>query len=100
MAINEKNDICEYALNSLNDVVSFARFVSYAEDLPRLNELFENEHNRDNYQKIWFELEIINALALSEWENEGRPADWQTRWESEYKHDASGLMDELLNTLK
>lgn len=100
MAINEKNDICEYALNSLNDVVSFARFVSYAEDLPQLNELFEDEHNRDNYQKIWFELEIINALALSEWENEGFPADWQTRWESEYKHDASELMDELLKTLK
>lgn len=100
MAINEKNDICKYALNSLNDVVSFARFVSYAEDLPQLNELFENEYNRDNYQKIWFELEIINALALSEWENEGRPADWQTHWESEYKYDASELMDELLKTLK
>ncbi len=56
MAINKKNDICEYALNSLNDVISFARFVSYAEDLPQLNELFEDEHNRDNYQKIWFEL--------------------------------------------
>ncbi|AVU35638.1 MULTISPECIES: hypothetical protein [Serratia] len=100
MAINKKNDICEYALNSLNDVISFARFVSYAEDLPQLNELFEDEHNRDNYQKIWFELEIINALALSEWESEGRPADWQTRWESEYKHDASELLDELLKTLK
>ena len=45
-------------------------------------------------------LEIINALALSEWESEGRPADWQTRWESEYKHDASELLDELLKTLK
>ena len=41
MAINKKNDICEYALNSLNDVISFARFVSYAEDLPQLNELLK-----------------------------------------------------------
>ena len=47
MAINEKNDICEYALHSLSDVISFARFVSYAEDLPQLNELFENEHNME-----------------------------------------------------
>lgn len=100
MAINKKNDIYEYALNSLNDVISFARFVSYAEDLSQLNELFEDEHNRDNYQNIWFELEIINALALSEWESEDRPADWKTRWESGYKQDASELMDELLKTLK
>lgn len=100
MAINEKNDICEYAFNSLNDVISFAKFVSCAEDLSQMNSLFEDECNRDNYQKIWFELEIINALALSEWENEGCPADWQMRWESEYKHDASELMDELLKTLK
>ncbi len=100
MAINKKNDIREYALSSLNDVVSFARFVNYAEDLPQLNDLFEDEHDKDNYQQIWFELEIINALALSEWENEGCPADWQTHWESEYKHDASELMDELLKTLK
>jgi len=100
MATNKKNTICEYAFSSLNDVVNFAKFVSYAEDLAQLNELFENEKSRDNYQKIWFELEIINAIALSEWENEGRPADWKTRWELEYKRDASELMNELLKTLK
>ena len=100
MAINKKNDICEYARSSLNDVISFARFVSYAENLPQLNELFEDNHSRDNYHQIWFELEIINALALSEWENEGRPTDWKNRWESDYKQDVSELMDELLRTLK
>ncbi|WHU88913.1 lipase chaperone [Pantoea agglomerans] len=100
MAINKKNDICEYALSSLNDVVSFARFVNYAEDLPQLNDLFEGEHDKDNYQQIWFELEVINALALSEWEIEGRPADWQTRWLSDYKQDASELIGKLLRTLK
>ena len=100
MAKNKKNIICEYALSSINDVASFARFVSYAEDLAQLNELFESEQNKIDYQKIWFELEIINALALSEWESEGRPDDWQSRWESDYKSDASELMNELLGLLK
>ncbi|MFC0226169.1 hypothetical protein [Serratia aquatilis] len=100
MATSKKNVICEYAISSLNDVVNFAKFVSYAEELAQLNELFEDEKSRVNYQKIWFEMEIINALALSEWESEGRPANWQTRWESDYKRDASELMDELLRTLK
>lgn len=100
MVTNKKNIICEYALSSLNDVASFARFVSYAEDLAQLNELFESEQNKSDYQKIWFELEIVNALALSEWESEGRPDDWQSRWKSDYKSDASELMNELLKLLK
>jgi hypothetical protein len=100
MLTNKKDIICEYGLSSLNNIASFARFVSYAEDLSQLDELFENESSKDNYQQIWFELEIVNALALSEWENEGRPSDWQTRWESDYKQDASELMNELLRTLK
>lgn len=100
MATNKKNVICEYALSSLNDVASFAKFVSYAEDLAQLNDLFENEKNRNSYQIIWFELEIVNALALSEWEDEGCPDDWQSRWELDYKSDASELMNELLRLLK
>ncbi|MEN5284316.1 hypothetical protein [Serratia marcescens] len=100
MATNKKDTILEYAFSSLNNVVSFAKFVSYAENLAQLNELFEDEKSRDNYQRIWFELEIINALALSEWEDEGRPVDWKTHWESNYKEDASELMNELMKMLK
>lgn len=100
MAINKKSDVREYALSSLDDVVSFAGFVNYAEELPQLNDLFSDEINKDAYRQIWFELEIINALALSEWEAAGRPADWQARWTSDYQQDASELMDQLLSTLK
>lgn len=43
MATNKKDTILECAFSSLNNVVSFAKFVSYAEDLAQLNELFEDE---------------------------------------------------------
>ncbi|APJ93903.1 TPA: hypothetical protein ACYZY7_004563 [Escherichia coli] len=100
MVTSKKDIICEYAQNSLNDVASFAKFVSYAEELVQSNELFKNEESKESYQQIWFELEIINALALSEWESAGRPENWQTRWELAYKQDASHVMAELLNTLQ
>ncbi|KHG72019.1 hypothetical protein [Escherichia coli] len=100
MVTSKKDIICEYAQNSLNDVASFAKFVSYAEELVQSNELFKNEESKESYQQIWFELEIINALALSEWESAGRPENWQTRWELAYKQDASHVMAELLNTLR
>ncbi|CAM3409014.1 hypothetical protein L6393_004883 [Escherichia coli] len=100
MVTSKKDIICEYAQNSLNDVASFAKFVSYAEEFVQSNELFKNEESKESYQQIWFELEIINALALSEWESAGRPENWQTRWELAYKQDASHVMAELLNTLQ
>lgn len=100
MVTSKKDIICEYAQNSLNDVASFAKFVSYAEEFVQSNELFKNEESKESYQQIWFELEIINALALSEWESAGRPENWQTCWELAYKQDASHVMAELLNTLQ
>ena len=100
MVTSKKDIICEYAQNSLNDVASFAKFVSYAEEFVQSNELFKNEESKESYQQIGFELEIINALALSEWESAGRPENWQTRWELAYKQDASHVMAELLNTLQ
>jgi hypothetical protein len=100
MAENKKDIICKYAHSSLDDFASFARFVSYAENLDQVKELFKDENSREDYQHIWFELEIINASALSDWEDEGRPVDWKSRWQSNYKLVASELIDELLNTLK
>lgn len=41
MVTSKKDIICEYAQNSLNDVVSFAKFVSYAEEFVQSNELFK-----------------------------------------------------------
>ncbi|XBS69616.1 hypothetical protein ABK905_25360 [Acerihabitans sp. KWT182] len=100
MAENKKIIICEYAYSALHDFASFAKFVSYAENLDQVEELFQNENCRKNYQHIWFELEIINASALSDWEDEGRPVDWKNYWESHYKQDSTELVNKLIAVLK
>lgn len=51
MLTNKKDIIFEYGLNSLNNMASFARFVSYAEELSQLNELFENESSKKTISK-------------------------------------------------
>lgn len=28
------------------------------------------------WQALWFEMEIVNGLALAEWEEDGSPQDW------------------------
>jgi len=100
MATNKKNTIYEYGINSLSDIASFARFVNYSEKLFQLDELFESVEDKKNYEQTWFELEIINALALSQWETEGRPTDWSNQWNLTYKRDAADVMSKLLHLLK
>lgn len=47
------------------------------EDLSQMDKLFENKEIQEGYDQLWFELEIINALAVSQWETEGRPLEWK-----------------------
>lgn len=48
------------------------------------------------WQRQWFELEIVNGLALSEWEEQGRPDDWSARWCEGYQQEAVELVQGLL----
>lgn len=88
------------ASNSLNNFMLFAKFVSESEELYQVDDLFSDIESKEKYKEIWFELEIINGLALSEWEEQGRPVDWNTQWESSYRSEASDLVNDLINTLK
>ncbi|MCF5173322.1 hypothetical protein [Pseudomonas canadensis] len=48
------------------------------------------------WQRQWFELEIINGLALAEWEEQGRPEDFCARWREGYQQEALERVNELL----
>ncbi|KWU48309.1 hypothetical protein [Pseudomonas palleroniana] len=50
----------------------------------------------EGWQAIWFEMEIVNGLALAEWEEEGFPQDWSQRWHEGYEQDARELVPELI----
>lgn len=47
------------------------------------------------WQGLWFELEIINGLALAQWDDQGRPDDWSCAWNKDYREDAVALAIEL-----
>lgn len=50
----------------------------------------------EGWQALWFQMEILNALALAEWEEEGSPQDWSHRWREGYEQDARTLVPELI----
>lgn len=53
----------------------------------------------EGWKTLWFEMEIVNGLALVEWEEEGSPQDWSHRWREGYEQDARGLIDQRLQLL-
>ncbi|WP_258925332.1 hypothetical protein [Pseudomonas paracarnis] len=41
----------------------------------------------------------INWLALAQWEDEGKPINWSSRWNTDYRQEAAALANELLELL-
>lgn len=63
----------------VKDIFSFTQFVSEAE-----NEI-PNQSSR--YYDCWWELEILNASALEDWEISGKPEKWE-KWTEKYQTEA------------
>jgi hypothetical protein len=90
-------EILERAQTAARDHREFARFVQESEILH--DDGVQDEQRQSAYSACWFELEIVNALALSEWESAGKPSDWAMAWNERYKRDAEELIANLCEIL-
>ena len=90
-----KNDFLMQAGLASENHVAFANFVRDAEVFCEDGRSGVIDENLAQYRKIWFDLEVINALALDDWESEGKPANWLPQWEERYKNDAKEVIAEL-----
>lgn len=91
------SEFINQALSASESLFAFAEFAKSAE--------FHFDNYKSNteffslYKEKWFDLEIINAVALNDWESEGRPKDWSEKWNEKYKKDAANVIQELLNVV-
>lgn len=91
------SEFTNQALSASESLFSFAEFA-------KISESYFDKHKSDSaffssYKEKWFELEIVNAVALDDWESEGRPRDWSEKWDTKYKKDAANIIQELLNVV-
>lgn len=98
---NELNrfDFIEFARSSADELLNFAYFVAMAEIYCTRSGALIPDSKLGRYSEIWFEMEIVNAIALSEWEEEGRPQQWSDRWRSDFRNDAQELIGDLIELL-
>ncbi|WLD66667.1 hypothetical protein [Pseudomonas sp. OVF7] len=78
------------------DLFAWAAFVAQTEFLWQDT---ASVQNAVAWQRVWFELEILNGLALAHWEDEGKPDNWSCRWNTDYRQEAAALANELLELL-
>ena len=75
-----------------DDFKSWSSFVSLTEFVWQDHALVTDAAR---WQAIWFEMEIVNALALAEWEEQGSLDDWLHQWRAGYQADAQVLVSQL-----
>ncbi|MGX2975821.1 hypothetical protein ACWIUH_12310 [Ursidibacter arcticus] len=51
-----------------------------------------------SHLECWEHLEILNAIALNEWEMSGRPVEW-VDWSLKYRNDAEKLIQIFLSEI-
>jgi len=73
------------AAHAVDSVFAFADFTKRTENL--FSEASDATALQE-YRSAWFELEIVNATALDEWEMDGRPESWDCKWRERFEKDA------------
>ena len=87
------------AVDAAKDMRLFASFVADTEFFAEQNpECFCSKKAADAYSGLWFELEIVNACALSDCEKE-EPGAHQGIWDAKYRADARLAISRLVGYL-
>lgn len=86
------SELISLARGAHKDLKSWSSFVAVTEFVWQNTTLVSDAAR---WESIWFEMEIVNALALAEWEEQGSPLDWHERWCEGYQADAQALLSEL-----
>ena len=94
-----KSEFIERARRSVDSHLAFANFVKFAEPYCGEDSPLVEETKTPKFDAIWFEMEIVNGAALSDWEDAGKPVDWTSSWDTFFKRDAIELVDSLTSLL-
>ncbi|WP_249979049.1 hypothetical protein [Vreelandella olivaria] len=55
---------------------------------------------QEKYGRAWFDMEVVNALALAEWEQDSSPEEWSKIWVEKYRNEAEETLFEFLEVVK
>lgn len=89
-------DLVMRSERALIDHLHFARYVQYTEQIGEVRKGTLSVANALRYQDAWFQMEIVNALALDAWGSDGSPSDWEAKWCASYRSDAQEVVSQFV----
>ena len=97
-----KNDIVNLEKIIVDCTKTPKQFNLFVADMEFYLDAYNNVESKmkEEYHKKWFELEMINASFLSDWEECGYSDASVNIWHSKYKEDADRLAKELFELIK
>ena len=76
----------------------------YAEFTKNVETIYNGSHDnfsiemQEQLSTLIFDMEVINGLALCDWDLANRPTEWND-WNNDYKEDADDLRKQLVDIL-
>lgn len=85
----------------IENLYEYAALVSDLEFFSEQNpNLFKTADSINRYASLWNDLEVLNACALNDWEEQGKPKDFNNVWNKKYKEDATKLIEKVIDLLQ
>lgn len=90
----EVEELVDWAGDAKENLYLFAHFVARTEFIYE-NMPFPSKELEEEYQQIWMDMEIVNAVILCEWEKQDNPKKWDG-WEK-YKQDVADIVNQYIS---
>lgn len=86
---------------STNSLLGYSGLVADLELIPSQCNKINTKELCNEFFNIWDEMEIINACALAEWEECGKPKNeiFTEIWIEKYQNEATILVNKMMNFL-
>lgn len=98
---NKMNELLEFVEKYSTATETHYHYAEFAKNVENIYEDFKHKFPieiQEQLNILIFDMEVINGLALCDWDLASRPTDWDD-WNNDYKEDADDLKKQLVSIL-
>lgn len=95
------NELLEFVQESSTATETHYHYAEFVKNVENIYENFKDKFPLEIQEQLnilIFDMEVINGLALCDWDLASRPTDWND-WNTDYKEDADDLKKQLVGIL-
>ncbi len=98
---NKMNELLEFVQNYSRPTETHYHYAEFTKNVENIYDGFKDNFPIEMQEQLGtliFDMEVINGLALCDWDLANRPTEWND-WNTDYKEDADNLKKQLVSIL-